>query len=618
MKKIVSFMLALLLIMSVTMTDTYAMNNNYKHKSLKIAKKGYLSIGITKQFKDIDDYDWAEKAIERMAIKGVIKGYGEGTYQPKRSVTKLEAIIMALRVMGYEDMARINLDRIKKGAKKLKNKGKIEVWAYGYVDVALEKGILDEFELIDMNLNEPAKRHEVAKYIIRALGYEEEAEEYMNKELRFIDAEAVQLGSVGYVYLADKKGIIKGYPDKTYRPNKSITRAEMAVLIARLDDSVYSDIDENEKFAELVAIRENKLILKIDDRNKEYRILENAPVYTKDGKYVSTRELEVGMEIKIQLNDEGIIVFFEIKGDYNKDTVKEYTGEVEDIDNDYEWIELEIGNRDRKYYVIDETKVVFDHGVEGDIEDVKVGDKVYVKIREDDEIVYIEVDRELYHEYKGEVEDIDGDYDWIEIDIGSKDKRFDITDETKVIFEDDIEGDIEDIKIGDEVEVKINEDEEIEYMEVDRELDYDVYEGLLLEVDDEEISILSSKKVISFELEKHVKVEFKDREGDLDDLMVGDEVKLIVDEDDDEVLEIQVDRKYNAVGIAGKLIIVYEDERQIAIKQDTKVKIYDYKSSTNVYVNDDRAKLSDLEEDDNILLIVDDGEVEEIRAYRVE
>lgn len=691
MKRIVSFMLALLVIMSVSMTDIYAMSKNPKGLPPGIAKKGYLPPGIAKKFKDIDDYDWAEKAIEKMAIKGVIKGYGEGTYEPKRSVTKLEAIIMALRVMGYEDVAKINLEKIKGGKKKLKNKDRIQSWAYGYVDVALEKGILDEVDLIDMNLNEPAKRHEVAKYIIRALGYEKEAQKYMKKELRFIDAGAIPLGSVGYVYLADKKGIITGYPDKTFRPNRPVTRAEMAVLIARLDDKVDNDIDENEELAEIVKIRGNKLVLKNDNKNKEYRILENTPVYTDDGKYVSVNELEIGMKIKIQLNDKGIIIFIEIKEYEDENIIKQYRGKVEAIDNDYEWIEIEIGSRDRKFDIINKTKVVFEDDIEGDIEDIKIGDKVYAKVNEDNEVVYIKVDRELHDEYKGEVEDIDDDYDWIEIkigsrdrrfeitnktevvfeddvegdiedvkvgdevkvkanedkeavyievdrelcdeykgeiedidddydwieiQIGSRDKRFDMTDETKVVFEDDVEGDIEDVKVGDEVKVRINEDDEVEYIEVDRELDYDVYEGLLIEVDDEEVSVLSSKRIISFDVDSDVKVEFKDREGDLEDLMVGDEVKLIIDEDD-EVQNIKVDRKYNAVGIAGKLINVYEDARQIVIKQDTKVKIYDYRSTTDVYVNDDSAKISDLEEDDNILLILDDGRVKEIRAYRL-
>jgi len=110
MKRLVSFMLAVVLIISLSITDTYAMDKRHKGSHLKNVKK----------FKDIDKYDWAERSIEKMAIKGVIQGDGSGSFNPSKAVTKIEAIIMALRVMGYEEEARINLDKIKKGSKKLK------------------------------------------------------------------------------------------------------------------------------------------------------------------------------------------------------------------------------------------------------------------------------------------------------------------------------------------------------------------------------------------------------------------------------------------------------------------------------------------------------------------
>lgn len=546
MKKLMSFVLVITLVITAGFSTAFA--NSWKHKGGNklppgLAKKGFLPPGIAKKFKDIDKYDWAREAIEEMVEEGVIKGIGDGMFAPKRAVTKLEAVVMALRVMGEEEIAMEYGLRIKNGKRKLKMKDRLQEWAYGYVALAEEKGILDEADILYFRLNDPAKRHEVAKYIVRALGYEDEAKDHMDEDLDFKDASFIPQGSVGYIYVADKEGIITGYEDETFRPLNTVTRAEMAVMVDRLDDK-YDDIDEDE--------------------------------------------------------------------------LKEYEGEVQDIDDDYEWIEVEVGSRDKTFDITNDTEVIFEDDVEGDIEDIKVGDEVEIKVNEDDEAVYIEVDRELYQEYKGEVEDIDNDYDWIEIEIDSEDERFEITNDVKVVFEDDVEGDIEDIEVGDEVEVTVNEDDEIEYIEVDRELECDMYEGFLIEIDDEEISILISKEILSFDIDSDIEVEFKDKDGDLDDLMIGDEIKLIMDdEDNDEVERIEVDRKYSAVGITGKLINVYEDKDQIAIEKDDEVTIYDLENRVDVFLNDDEAELSDLEEDDNVLLILDDDEVEEIRAYRL-
>lgn len=692
MKRVVSFMLALLLIMSVSMTNTYAMSKNPKGLPPGIAKKNYLPPGIAKKFKDIDDYGWAEDAIERMVEKGVIKGIGDELFAPRSAVTKLEAVVMALRVMGEEEVATDYKEKIKYGKKKLKSKDRLQEWAYGYVALAEEKGILDEADILYFRLNEPAKRHEVAKYIVRALGYEDEAKDHMDADLDFKDASFIPQGSVGYVYVANKEGIITGYKNGTFMPLNTVTRAEMAVMVYRLDDKIDNDEDELKVYrGEVEEIDDDYEWIKIDigSRDKKFDITNRTKVVFEDDEEGDIEDIQVGDEVKVKVNEDYEAVYIKV----DKELYDEYKGEVEDIDNDYDWIEIKIGSRDRRFDITNRTEVVFEDDEEGDIEDIEVGDEVKVKVNEDNEAVYIEVDSELYDEYKGEVEEIDDDYDWIEIEIGSRDRRFDvtgrtkvvfkdneeadiedievgdevrvkvngdneavyikvyrelyyqyegeveeidddyewieieigsrdrrfdITDDTKVVFEDDEEGDIEDIKVGDDVKVRVNEDDEVEYIEVDRELDYDIYEGLLIEIDDDEISILSSKDIISFEVDSNVKVEFKDRDGDLEDLMIGDEVKLIVDEDDDdEVQKIEVNRKYNSVGIAGKLINVYEDERQIAIKQDTKVKIYEYKSSVRVYVNDDTAKISDLEDDDNILLILDNGKVKEIRAYRI-
>ncbi|WP_432661777.1 S-layer homology domain-containing protein [Wukongibacter baidiensis] len=609
MKRIVSFMVAVLLIASVSMTDTYAMGKNYKHFYKKSGnKKGNTSVVFVKQFYDIDGYDWAERAIEKMAIKGVIKGNGNGNFAPKRAVTKLESIIMALRVMGYEDLAKVNLDRVRRGTKKLKNKNRIEEWAYGYIVVALEKGILDEVDLIEMNLKAPAQRHEVAKYIIRALGYEDEAQEYMKKELRFIDAGAVPLGSVGYVYLADKKGIISGYPDKTFRPSRAVTRAEMAVLIARLDDKVDSDIDENEEFAEIVKIKGDELSLKVDNKIKTYEILENTPVYTEDGKYVSTDELSVGMKVKIQLNDKKTIIFIEIK-EYEEEVILDiYEGEVEEIEDDE--ITIKVNKIQMTFDIEDDVEVEFKNR-DGSLEDIEEGDEVKVRLNEDEEIEYIKVYRDLEEsEYEGEVEEIEDDE--ITIKVNKVEMAFEIENDVEVEFK-NREGSVKDIEEGDEVKVRLNEDEEIEYIKVYRDLEESEYEGEVEEIEDDEITIKVNKVEMTFEMENDVEVEFKNREGSVKDIEEGDEVKVRLNEDE-EIEYIKVYRDLEESEYEGEVEEIEDDE--ITIKVNKIEMTFEIEDDVKVEFKNGKGSIDDIKEGDEVKVRVDDEEVEYIKVYR--
>jgi hypothetical protein len=113
--------------------------------------------------------------------------------------------------------------------------GIIPNWGYGYVFMAIEKGILLPEELKGFDPNKPAKRHEIAKYIIRAMGKTKEALKHMDKDLDFKDGKAVPDKSVGYVYLVNKLNIMIGNEKNMFKPMEPVTRAEMAVLLDRAE-----------------------------------------------------------------------------------------------------------------------------------------------------------------------------------------------------------------------------------------------------------------------------------------------------------------------------------------------------------------------------------------------
>lgn len=542
MKRVLSIVLMLVLVMSMATTFAYA--DSWKDKSDNgfppgLSKKGGFPPGIAKKFFDIDHYKWAEDAIEKMVEKGVIKGIGDGLFAPKRAVTKLEAIVMALRVMGEEEEAQAYYEDIMDGERKLKLKDRLQQWSYGYVALAEEKGILDEADIIYFRLNDAATRHEVAKYLVRAMGYEDEAQDHMDEILDYKDASFIPQGSVGYVYIANEEAIITGYEDDTFRPFNNVTRAEMAVMVARISDE---DIEDD----------------------VEYDI---------------------------------------------------FKGEVTDMDEDYEWIEID---DDDKFDIKSSTDIIFEDDEEGSVEDIEIGDEVRIKVEEDsDDALVIEVDRALFETFDGEIEDIDDEYDWIEIEIDNKDYKYDISDDVEVFFDDDEEGSVKDLEIGDDVEIEVYDDEIIS-IEVDRELEVNEYNGSVATVekdDDEyEFTIYYSNKVIDFSVDEDFEVDFDDDEGTVEDLRVGDEIEVKMD--DDEVSEITVDRDMDEDIINGVVFDVYAMQDKVAIIHDSDVEIYSLDNDVKIYLNDKSSTLSSLKKDDYVGLEMDDDEVIIIKAYR--
>lgn len=399
-------------------------------------------------FGDIEGYKWAEKAIEKMYNKGVIKGESAKNFAPKRPVTKLEAVIMALRVMGWEDEAQTKLEI----PKKYKGEAVAE-WAKGYVALAVEKDILDEVDLLEFRSNEPAKRSDVAKYIVRAIDLENKAEDHMNDVLDFVDYPAMPVGAIGYIYVVNDMGLMIGNPDGTFQPNKPVTRAEMAVLIDRLDDKVDNEIDSNEKIGTVTDIDVDDLTITLDinDREKTYDILENAPVY-QDKEYFDLGDVEEGYVVELLMNNDGEVCFLVIK-EAKAVNEEEQTGVVMDIDVDELTTTLYINSSEKTYDLLDDT-LVYEKEERIELEDVEIGDYIRLILNNDGEAITLIILNE--EEQTGVVTDIDVEDLTITLDINDSEITYDLLDDT-LVYEDEEFSELENIQEGYLVELSLDE-----------------------------------------------------------------------------------------------------------------------------------------------------------------
>ncbi|MCL6451692.1 MAG: S-layer homology domain-containing protein [Acetobacteraceae bacterium] len=243
---------------------------------------------------------WAEKHILQMALKGAVKGYNDGTFQPGRAVSRLEAVVMLVRIVGLEQQARSRTSI----PASFSNPDFVPDWARGYVAVAVEQGIIAGPDLTAFRGADPATRLECAVFFVRSLGLTDQAAARAGTALDFTDAALVPSALAGYVALAVDEGIILGNPDGTFRPGSAVTRAEMATMLARLDE-IATGLDFLEVKGTLTALQAGLSPSVTVRRAQDTVVIPVAPtcrVYAENLR-VALGSLAVGDDVTVILDD---------------------------------------------------------------------------------------------------------------------------------------------------------------------------------------------------------------------------------------------------------------------------------------------------------------------------
>ncbi|MEW6447183.1 MAG: S-layer homology domain-containing protein [Bacillota bacterium] len=185
-------------------------------------------VSSTLPFKDISGH-WAARALEELAGKAVVGGYPDGSFKPDNKITRAEAVGILARVMKLAPGSEKELSFFK-------DKRNIPAWAQGAVAAAVKEGLVEGYPLPDgtvvFNPNATVSRAELAVLISRILV--KKTGEVTPAVITFRDAHKIPAWAGDAVGMAYAKGIIAGYPDNTFRPQKYVTRAEAGAMILRL------------------------------------------------------------------------------------------------------------------------------------------------------------------------------------------------------------------------------------------------------------------------------------------------------------------------------------------------------------------------------------------------
>ncbi len=312
-------------------------NGNGKgHGKSKVQK-----VKVEKQIKlkDVQNH-WAQRTVELMSTLQIIKGYEDATFRPQNTVTQAEAIVMVVRLLGLED------DTVIQGNSSL-SFGNVPFWAKGSIQYAVQEGIISSKE--SLQPNKAATRLFVTKLLVNALGAKL-GEDGEKASLFFNDVEGLSNSDRSYLTFAILQSLVKGYGDKSFQPNKPVTRAEMAVFIERLKEykEDHGDAVDNSLTGTIDSIDDDSLTIEKNGKDTSYDVDDDVRVYI-DKKASSYSSLKEGMKIRVALQDDGEVGFidaFTSDNDDEDDTdapdlgwmeeIKEFKAELSDDDKTVE------------------------------------------------------------------------------------------------------------------------------------------------------------------------------------------------------------------------------------------------------------------------------------------
>ncbi|GAB6179561.1 hypothetical protein JCM14036_08800 [Desulfotomaculum defluvii] len=437
-------------------------------------------------------------------------------------------------------------------------------------------------------------------------------------EIKILSA-VVDNGKKGYVVNMYLDYFTVRYDDGTKeeinKSNVSTTFYQLSrgqrVSITKLGNIVSSIVPLNEAkkiFGDVIKINSSSITIEDGDGyERTFDLASSYKVKDKDGDSMDLEDVEEEEFVEIELNSKDEAVTIKLN-DGSSSSSSALEGEVTKLVTSGNWkITIEKYDGKTKTYDVEDDVDVYEDGDNADFDDIRKGDYVKLKLDSSDDVTKIDIlDVEIV---KGEVIEVDDTGSWgITIENSSgKEKTYDVSKNVDV-YEGSKSRDFDDISKRDYVKLVIdNDSDDVISIIITDEESASSYEGTITKLNEDEITIKGSSTK-TYDLANDVEIEKDSNEIDLEEVLIGSEVKLTID--DDEVIKIEITDDED-IEVEGELYSV--SSRYIYLKQDNgKHKLY---FADDVELEDDDGEevdLDDLEdyEGDDVVIELKDGEIE--------
>lgn len=175
-------------------------------------------------FSDLEGYDWARNAIEKLFGKGIIAGVGNGEFAPGELITREQ---MAKIICTAFDIS------ITDGEYTEFNDMDSSKWYAPYVRAVAQNGIMNGIGDNLFGVGQPVTRQDFAVIISRILNTSQ-----IDDNISFTDYDEISDYAKQSVLQLASKNIITGFSDGSFQGKQSCTRAQAAVIIDRALEEV--------------------------------------------------------------------------------------------------------------------------------------------------------------------------------------------------------------------------------------------------------------------------------------------------------------------------------------------------------------------------------------------
>ncbi|WP_379144874.1 CBM35 domain-containing protein [Paenibacillus sp. sgz500992] len=167
---------------------------------------------------------WAQSSIDKWTRLGVVKGYEDGTFHPNQQVTRAELATMINRIFGYTQASGQSFTDVPKDA-----------WYSNALSIAKEAGYYEGFPGNLAKATTSVSRQDAVTLIVKAFYLKSQVD---GASKSYSDYDAIR--PYAREAIAALSDVLKGYPDGSFKPDKSISRAEVVKVFDSLVSELYS------------------------------------------------------------------------------------------------------------------------------------------------------------------------------------------------------------------------------------------------------------------------------------------------------------------------------------------------------------------------------------------
>lgn len=344
------------------------------------------TMAFAASFQDVtkESHSWAYDAIYEMADKGIINGISETEFAPDVNVTKVQAMLLISRILGYNTTAvSDNINSIYSVyADDLSDLDTIYKKELAYL---IFRDVFTVEEILEADLGAPLSREEAALYITKAADGVEEMNDISVVLNTYADDGDISEDYRKAVYYVRDQELMNGTGDNNFSPKSNVTRAQMATLLYRVMDTI--DITITKGTIDSVNVTENTA--KIFVVTNTYEIDSDVLIRNR-GVEIAPKDLFDGSHAIVKMIDNKIVevdTFFDVPE--ITDTVD---GEVKSVNTAKSSLQLKNPDTGEiiTYELSGKSKIVV-NGSDGTLAHVRTGDYAVLDLNQYNKIVNLTV-----------------------------------------------------------------------------------------------------------------------------------------------------------------------------------------------------------------------------------